>query len=492
MATLPDLVRNSLFLALGTAFSKGLVLLSYLVLTRSLGPEEFGRYSLIFAYLAFFELLADCGLDALTVRDVARAPHARESRSRLGDALILRLALAAAAIPLAALLFPALTNQEGGLLLVGVGGLTLLTSNRRASLRTLLEVPFRVDLRMGWPTFLSAAAEAAHLGVLVWMIERWGLYGAVGAQSLTPIPFLLLLAVLSFRRMTPQFDTDLERLLGRLVAAAPLLGVLLLNVVLARIDVLMLERMRGATEVGLYAAPTRVTEVASLLPILLMTSVVPLFARHTDEPSLVDRLFRASLRLLTVALLPIAALEIAYAGPLVSLLFGADFAGSADVLPWLALAEILIFADIVIGARLVATGEERSNLILVGLAAATNVAANLWLIPRFGAAGAAQATTLAYLVRVLAGAALPATLGVTGQALRAQLPAVLAGALAFGPAIFLEAHRLAWFVGGIAAYPVALYLLGAARPAEALRLVKAVRSAVPGVPGSVGNGRRDG
>jgi O-antigen/teichoic acid export membrane protein len=161
------------------------------------------------------------------------------------------------------------------------------------------------------------------------------------------------------------------------------------------------------------------------------------------------------------------------------------------VLPWLAVAEILIFADIVIGARLVATGEERSNLLLVLLAAATNVAANLWLIPRSGAVGAAQATALAYGVRILGGTLLPATRGIAGQALRAQLPAVLSGAAAFGAAIVLDAHRLLWFIGGIALYPVALYLLGAVRPAEVMRVAEALRRSVPGGGDDLGNPRRD-
>jgi len=480
MSTLPALVRNSTLLTVGTAASKALVLAAYLLLTRALGPDDFGRYSLVFAYLAFFELVADCGLDALAVRQLARDGAGEAAERRLGDSLLLRALLILLVVPVAALAFPAITGNRADAPLVLLAGIALVGSNRRPSLRSLFEVPFRADLRMGLPTLLGVMSEGLHLALLAALLPGWGLPGAVGAQGLAPLPFLLLLGAISVRRLRPRVSFDAGRLVALFRKAAPLLGTLALAVMLARLDVLMLERMRGAHDVGLYAAPVRIVEVLNLLPMLLMTSVMPLFSRYTADPLMADRLFRASVRLLTIVIVPVIAFEIAFAGPIVTRLLGDAYAPSAAVLPWLALAELLICVDIVTGARLVATGLERRNLQLVLFATATNVGVNVWLIPVLGPRGAALATLAAFCVRIGAGLLFRDTRELTRLALRSLRPATLAGAVCFGASFLPGPARLPAFTFGIVAYPLALYLLGAVRIAELQRFLAALKDAAPG------------
>lgn len=479
MSVLPSLVRNSGTLLAGTAAAKALVLVATLILGRQLGPEGFGLYSLVFAYLAFFELLPDAGLDALVVRDLARSPE--DGGRRVGDALVLRTALAAVAVPIAALAFGAITGRAGGGWLVLLGGAAIVSSSRRPSLRSLLEAPYRASLRMGLPTALGVGSEAIHVALLLAWLPAGGVAGAVGAQALSALPALLILGALSARRLPLGVRPRPERLATLLRAASPLLAGLAVNVVLARADAVMLQVMRGTRDVGLYAAPVRIVEIANLLPILLMTSVYPLFAAsHPHAPVRVDRLFRGSLRVLGTAVVPVVAAQIVFAAPLVEVLFGVSYAESARVLPFLALAEIFVFADIVMTSRLVATGAERRNLVLVGVAAAANVLANLWLIPGEGPRGAALATFLAYVVRLAAGFAFADVRATTRLAVGSLAPAVGAGLVAFAPAVFLGSLRPLTFSLGLAAYPVALYLLGGFRLRDLTALRSAIRDAGDG------------
>lgn len=479
MSVLPSLIRNSGLLLAGTAAAKGLVLVATLLLARRLGPEGFGLYTLVFAYLAFFELVADAGLDSLLVRDLAR--KAGDAARRLGDALVLRAALTAAVVPAAALLFPVITGRTDGAWLIVLGGAALVASNRRPSLRSLLETPYRTALRMGWPTLLGVLAEALHVGLLLVWLPAGGVPRAVAAQAVASLPFLLILAVLANRQGAVALRPDATRMKALLAAALPLLAMLAVNVVLARIDVIMLEVMRGTREVGLYSAPVRIVEIANLLPILLMTSVYPLFAAsHPHDPVRVDKLLRGSLRVLGTVLVPLAAAEIVFAEPLISALFGLSFAASAPVLVVLALSEVFVFADIVLTARFLATGAERANLALVAMAAAANVVGNLWLIPSEGARGAALATLGAYALRVVAGVLFRETRGATRTAATSLLPAVLAGAVCFAPAFLVEPLRPVWFALGLAAYPVGLYLLGSFRLRDLTQLRDAARAAAEG------------
>lgn len=479
MSVLPSLLRNSGLLLAGTVAAKGLVLVSTLILTRRLGPEGFGLYSLVFAYLAFFELVADAGLDSILVREAARRPP--DVPRRLGDALVLRAALAAAVVPVAAALFAPITGQTAQGVLVLLGGAALIGSNRRASLRSLLETPYRTALRMGVPTLLGVLAEALHLALILAWLPAGGVSRAVAAQAVASFPFFLVLAGVTIRRGALAVIPDAARLRSLLGTATPLLAMLAVNVVLARIDVVMLEVLRGTRDVGVYSAPVRIVEIANLLPILLMTSVYPLFAAsHPGDPVRVDKLLRGSLRVLGTVLVPLAAAEIVFAGPIVTRLFGVPFAASAPVLVVLAFSEIFVFADIVLTARFLATGAERSNLALVAMAAAANVAGNLWLIPHDGARGAAVATLGAYALRVFAGFLFRDTRDATAAALRSLAPAAAAGLVCFAPAYLVPVWRPAAFAAGLAAYPVGLYLLGSFRLRDLSQLVDAARAAAAG------------
>jgi O-antigen/teichoic acid export membrane protein len=473
----------------GTGAAKALVLVSTLILGRQLGPEGFGLYSLVFAYLAFFELFADAGLDALLGRDLARPSP--DAGRRLGDALILRAVLTVIAVPVAALLFPLVTGRPEGIWLVVLGGASLLASNRRPSLRSILETPYRVSLRMGVPTFLGVLAEALHVALLVLWIPRAGVTGAVAAQALAALPFLFVLAPLSARRLKPEIRPEMARLTGLLHTTAPILAVLAVNVVLARIDAVMLELLRGTRDVGLYTAPVRIVEIANLAPILLMTSVYPLIAAsHPKDPVRVDRLFKGSLRVLVTGVVPVVAAEIVFAAPLVERLFGPSYAESARVLSVLAVSAIFVYADIVLTSRLVATGAEARNVWLLGIAAATNVLANLWLIPSQGPRGAAFATSIAYVVRLLSGWLFADTRALTRLAMASFVPALGAGAVAFAPALLFETARPLTFGLGLALYPIALYLLGGFRLHDLAQLRRAMESAASEA-GEVGHDPRE-
>jgi O-antigen/teichoic acid export membrane protein len=477
MSTVAALVRNTTVLVAGTVSAKAAVFASYLILTRQLGAEDFGRYAFLFAFASFFELVADAGLDPLVIREATRP--GTDAGRRLGDALLLRLLLTILATLAAVTLFPLIKGGREDAPLVLLACATFVTSNRHASLRSLWEVPYRAALRMELPTLLSVLTEILHLGLLAAAILRWGLAGAVAAQAVAQFPGLVVLAWLSARRVRPVFRPDPRRLAELLRTAFPMLGILALNIVLARIDVLMLERMRGSAAVGLYAAAVRLVEVANLLPALLMTSVYPLLTEsHPLQPERITRLFQGSLRFLTLCLVPVVIVEVLYPAPILRLLFGDGYVSSAAILPILAASELLVYVDIVLSSRFIAVRLEKRNLQLLLAAALTNVIANWFLIPAFGGAGAALATLLAFAVRVLATFVIAETRPVAREAFAAIAPALGAGAIVAAALFLCRGLPLMFSFAAIPLYAGALLLLRGLKR-EDLELIRQLRSAAP-------------
>ncbi|MFN0149236.1 MAG: flippase [bacterium] len=468
-----SVIRNSAVLLAGTFVSKALVFVSYMVLTRELGAEEFGRFTYLFVFVAFFELIADAGIESIVLRDIERRPD--RARDRFADAIALRALLIAAAIPVALLIFPWVRGDAGAttlLLLLACG--TLFTTNRRASLRSLFELPYRTALRMEVPMILGILSEALCLALIVATVPRGGLAAAVASQILAPLPFAIVLAVLATRRLRPALHFDGARIAALFQSATPLIGALALNFILVRTDVFVLSHFRGVLDVGLYTASVRLVELSSLLPAIAMTSVFPLMARsHARDPARVEVLFRDSIRYVAAILVPVAVIEVLYADPLIALLFGAEFAASAPVLRVMAPAAILVAADTVMNARLIASGLERRNFQLILMATAANIAAMLFFVPTRGAPGAAIALLIAYGVRLAGGFLFADTRAAASQAIASLLPALGAGAAALSVhvtltrAAALPYATIAAPIAALAAYAAALVYFGGLRRREA-------------------------
>ncbi len=479
MTSFGAILRTSAVLLVGTVLSKGAVFVSILLMARRLGAEDFGKFSFLFAYVAFFALLADAGIESVAIREASR--ERGDPGVSLGDAILLRAILIAVAVPLALFFHPAIRGHGGstGLLLIACG--SLLVSNRAPSLRSLFTVPYRIALRLEVPALLGALSEVLLLVLLFATLDRGGLTAAVSAQVLAPLPFAFLLVVLSARMTRPIFRPDWRRLVALLRTTLPLLSALVLNVVLTRVDLLLLERLRGPAEVGLYAAPVRLAEVPTLLPVLLLTSIYPVFvANHPLYPMRTEALFRGCLRILVGLVVPVILLQATLAKTLVTGLFGAEYGAGAAVLPVLAVCEFFVFVDIILSSRLLAAHLERRILVVVLAALVTNVAANLILIPAHGAVGAGYATLLAYLTRFGMTFVFRDTRLAARQALAAVLPSAAAGT-ATGLALF-------WFIStgrspshallpGIALYFILLVLFRGASMSD-WRAIKESRSTV--------------
>jgi O-antigen/teichoic acid export membrane protein len=141
-----------------------------------------------------------------------------------------------------------------------------------------------------------------------------------------------------------------------------------------------------------------------LLPVALLLSsyanvIQPTAARLAIE-SLRDlgAFLSRGLKLAAALTLPFAVGMTLLARELLALLFGPAYVGTASALSLLAFS-VVPFGLVIITARgLIAAGRQRIDLIGNAMAVTTNLALNLILIPRYGAAGAALAQLLSMMV----------------------------------------------------------------------------------------------
>lgn len=397
-ATFRRAARNALWLLLSQG---GVRLLSFVVgtlLARSLGVADFGTYTFVMTYTAYFGILADAGLGRYLIRDVARDRVA--AGAYLSQITALRLALAAAAYVLMLLLAVATRSAPERLTLIAVAGTSLFTGAVAGAVASVFTAREEMHISALF-TFLSSMATA--LFVLAALAVGVGLLGTVVAVTLANLPPLGFLLTM-WRRQgplpAPRASLSFWWRALRASYAYALLGVI--GVVYFRIDALMLTWMRGPEANGIYQAAYRLLDAVTDAPGVIVAAMFPAIARlHRQSRAELRRAYLTVLMVLTLLGVPVMLALLLFADPVVRLLYGAEYAPSVTVLRLLAIALFLIFVDTA-NTMVLYSGDELGTVLILSLGTtAANVLLNLILIPRYSYNGAAVATIASTVLSLL-------------------------------------------------------------------------------------------
>jgi O-antigen/teichoic acid export membrane protein len=248
------------------------------------------------------------------------------------------------------------------------------------------------------------------------------------------------------------------------------------SMALFRVDSILLAALAGTAAAGRYAAAYRLLETVIFVCWTVARAVFPVMVSAT-APWQVRRSADRGLVVLATVFLPYAALLWVRGGDLLRLLYGEPFARDGfGALAWLAPAPLLFGAAWLAAYVLMSGGPTGTVLLGSAGALAANVGLNLVLIPRWGPAGAAAATSASYAVELAL--LYPFARARVGRPrlVRPLLPAVVASAVLAGvllvPLPFLPAAVLA-----AAGYAAVWWLLAAWIDAEQ---VEVMRGLVPG------------
>jgi O-antigen/teichoic acid export membrane protein len=162
-----------------------------------------------------------------------------------------------------------------------------------------------------------------------------------------------------------------------------------------RLDLFLVGVFIGAAGAGQYAAVVGVAEVLWFTSITASTVLFAEVAVRTD--SLVARaLAERVARLVLWSTLVMAIVTAVFAGPLLGLLYGAEFVGSASSLRVLLIGVVALGLSRVLANHIAASGFPSRNIFGSVVALAVSLTLDLLLIPRWGVMGAAVSSSVAY------------------------------------------------------------------------------------------------
>lgn len=390
--------RASLALAAGEIVGKLATLALFSLMARALGVGEFGVFSFGLGAGLLLSSAVTLGFDQRLVQLAGGDPHSLSQR--LSTLLALRGLLTLVVVGVTAAALPFLTDEPGRrtivLVMVLAGCCDTITEAFRSAASTR-------HVQTGPAVVLVIQRVLALVLVAAALVAGWRAPGAAVAYCAASLVGLVLMGLVASRRAGA---TPAPSLVRRAHARDFLISVRvtglndLVSMALFRIDVVILAMLAGDVAVGHYTAAYRLIETVLFVSWSVCRVILPAMADGATSPAHRSRIAAGALSVIVAVYLPYAALLAVRGDDLVELLFGEAYVDSG-ILVALALAPLFFgVAQVAINSLLALSPDPivlRASAVALGL----NLALNMLLIPRFGAAAAAATTTLAYLAQAL-------------------------------------------------------------------------------------------
>ena len=386
---------------IGSSIGKVAVFGLHILLGRVLGPGTYGLYALGTSVTGIAQSIASLGVNKGIVRYGAMYQGERDKArvkgtilSALGISLVASALIAFLLFIFAGVISERFFNEPGLTNVLKVFALALpfyvLTEMTAAFAQSFK----RIEYQQGINLFRSLAnLGLVGLAFLLGFRLAGAMYGFLISGVLSAgLGFYLLWKI--FPEILLQLTSvyNLRRLL-RFSIPTFLAG--FSYFILNHTDRIMLGYFSEANEVGIYNAAAAIT---MLLTIILTASIAimsPTIADlyNRDKFSVLSNIYQTVTRWIFTLTLPLF-LIFAFVSRGIMSIFGSEFSKGALVLIILSAGQLVNAGTGPVGNLLEMTGKQDVNLVMGLILVVINIALNIWLIPLFGATGAALATAI--------------------------------------------------------------------------------------------------
>ncbi|TYK64775.1 flippase [Colwellia echini] len=372
-------------------------LLSVILVARIFGPESLGKLSLVQAITAMLLFTVVLGLDHIIVRDIARTP--KDSRYISTVFILQALAWSVHSVIVFFVLWWLSDNGiEKDVIIIFLA----VIAGTYFSRATVLKLYFQA---INQPKKIGTSAVYSRLLGLLYL--AWALLNDYNYEYIilfipvqTFFHFLMLLRFYLKEQTEPfKLDFDLTLVKKLLTEALPLLAAAALFPVFMQADILLIAKLLGEYEVGIYSASSRlITQLVFLGHIITMTFYLAL-SKRIDNNSTDEVIFTKGLiKILFIFGFVMSLAVSVMADFIIELLYGESFKGAGDVLAIIAWKWVFIFPAALFSRLLILKGLMRYELIKSLVVAAFSLTANYLLIPVVGITGAAVISVLSYFI----------------------------------------------------------------------------------------------
>jgi O-antigen/teichoic acid export membrane protein len=385
------LVKNSIWLFTAEGLSKIIALMTQVFAARFLGGEGYGIFSFAFAATGAFIVFIDTGLSTFLTREVSR--HPEKTAAYLKNVFALKWKLSSLTCLILALAMSFASLEQESLFAAIAIGLALMIQGYAEMYLSV----FRAFENMRLVSILMVAHRVLFFVLGLGVLLSGGDVVFFSSAFLTASVVILIIARRQMARQQGIDKTTHDRqLAGKIFKdSLPICALILFTYIYFRIDAVLVFFLLGKLETGWYSAAFKLVETLALLIASIRFGVFPVLSKTFKEGSdHYQKIWQETTRYLLLISIPVAVGMILLSQKILALLYGGAFETAGPVLQIMALGFPLLCLNDLASYLLLSQNKTRSVLRIAGFAAVFNVVLNIFLIQKWGMAGAAWATAL--------------------------------------------------------------------------------------------------
>jgi len=361
------------------------------LLARYLGAGDFGMYAFVIAYLGFFSIITNLGIENILVRDISQD---RQKTDRyVGTVVTMKLCLSLCAVVLACSVISFLRYPHAIKLLAYLASLQFLLS-----IRSVYSGIFQANMSLFYPSLIETLSGILKFVLYIALIIfKASIASFIVVGLAVNVCALISLQFFSRRMVRPRLGIEPSLWKYFFRESWPLALTIIFGIILMRIDQIMLFQMKGRETAGFYAAAVQLSEAFTIIIVSFMIPLFPVMADYYRKSSeSFKEICGVSYKYALMFVVPLALGVSILSSPIIRLVYEQKFLASSGVLSLLIWSEVSIFFGAVLTHIMVVMGKQKLNLIFTASSALANVVLNVILIPPYGAKGAALATVFSY------------------------------------------------------------------------------------------------
>jgi O-antigen/teichoic acid export membrane protein len=383
--------------ALGPIVSALIGLITVPILTRLIMPEIYAQISLVQITLQLLSIAVLVGLDQGYVREYYEVENKQTLLAytlglNMVVAVLICLGFFLFYVPVSQFLFD--TSDYYSVCIIALTVFPML-------LLRYVALSLRMETRAFAYSLLLIVQSGANL-IIVLLLLHYNVFSQLHAVLIANASALLLALIVGvfciniFSNMSRFEQLDRALLQKLLVFSAPLMVSTLFMWILYSADQYMLRALSSFEQLGLYAASYKLCAALMLMQVIASTVWVPICLRWVKEDKSINS-FRQVGVLVTCALVLIF-LSLLILKDYIVILLGSEYRGAVVIFPYLLMFPIYYTAAEITSVGIMISKRTKILMPITFCSAVLNITLNYYLIPLWGAKGAAIATAVTFAI----------------------------------------------------------------------------------------------
>jgi O-antigen/teichoic acid export membrane protein len=397
MSKARKIAKNTLFLLVSQIISYILAFFYMIYIARYLGADGFGTLSFAIAFTGIFSVLADLGLNTLTVREIARDKSL--TGKYFSNVVLMKIVLAVLTFGLMAVIINLLGYPQEVINVVYFVALYSILTAFYGIFNSIFQAYEEIEYQSIGQVISNVLMFAGVLIGIHYALNVLGFAFIFFISSVISLIYISLVYIWKFPPYKMQINWSFWKSTIKEALPFGLTGIS--GMVYTYIDSVMLSLFQGNEVVGWYNAAYRLILALLYIPITINITLFPSMSQfHISSKDSLNLITEKYFKLMVITGIPLGAGVTILADNIIILIFGYGYLQSIIVLQILIWTTVFTFIGAAFVRLLEATNRQLIVTKISAICVVVNILLNLILIPKFSYVGASISTVVTEIVLV--------------------------------------------------------------------------------------------